>query len=307
MKNEFYKTTVVIFAYNRLENLRSLWDSLLNCEGIGNRSIVIFHDGLKDNASDEDRKKWENVKDWLTNLSGNVSIEVRFSVTNQGLAKSVHNGVSQILKTEEQVIVLEDDLLLANGFLNFMDEALQVYKDSENIFSISGYSRLNKTDSYQGKDVFLFPRPSSWGWGTWSNRWEPFELNKFDRSELANYQRLKLFQKGGVDLTWMLRNQVLGKIDSWAIQWSWYQFINDAYSIYPICSKVQNIGSGPDATHTAKLHGLEGEICEDKLYLPADLVVDQKMISDYGKLYRIGYFSWFKNLLFLTRLRFGIG
>ena len=40
-----------------------------------------------------------------------------------GLASSIINGVSKVIKTYDSVIVLEDDLI-TSAFLNFMNQAL---------------------------------------------------------------------------------------------------------------------------------------------------------------------------------------
>lgn len=303
MTNNHKRTTVLIFAYNRLDSLKNLWSSLIACDDFLNRSIIIFHDGLKSRADKSSIDKWESVRNWLRDISNFENLVIRYSEKNLGLARSIFNGISETLKNENDVIVLEDDLILAKSFLTYMDSALAAYKDRKNVYSISGYSHF-KTEEFLAKtsDVFLFPRPNSWGWATWSDRWDRFKLNEFDGSELTNYQRLKLFHKGGIDLPWMLRNQIKGKIDSWAIQWTWFQFNNSGYTVYPICSKVQNIGFGEDATHTSNLKGTQGEICERALNLPPDIQIDNNLIHLYRMKFKLGYFTRIKNLFWMCSL-----
>ncbi len=304
MMFDFHRSTVAIFAYNRLDTLQCLWNSLLTCEGIDSRSVIIFHDGLNAHTSEINQKKWQVVRDWLVSISDYPNLEIRFSDSNKGLANSIFYGVSEILSREDSVIVLEDDLILAQSFLQFMDEALHTYKNTENIYSISGYSHFKKGNwIHSNRDVFLYPRPNSWGWATWAKSWKGFQLNDYGKSDLQNYKNLKKFQCGGIDLPWMLRNQFLGKIDSWAIQWTWYQFKNNGFSVYPICSKVQNIGFGEDATHTSRMDGVQGEICEDRLELSSDLVIDEELMLKYRKYFKLGLLTRFKNLWFMTGVR----
>ena len=303
MKDKFYRSTIAIFAYNRLNSLQSVWESLMNCDGIEGRSVVIFHDGLKNHTSEIGKAKWKDVKDWLVSLYGYPNLEVKYSNNNRGLAKSIHSGVSEILSNEESVIVLEDDLVLARSFLSYMDEALFSYKSVKNIFSISGYSHFKKTDlNGTEPDVFLFPRPNSWGWATWADCWKNFELNQVGTKDLVNYKQLKFFQKGGVDLPWMLRNQIKGKIDSWAIQWTYYQFLNDALTVYPICSKVINIGFGEDATHTSSLNGAQGEICDTHLILRPNLCIDRDLTNKYKLFFKLGILTMIKNKFWMLSL-----
>jgi hypothetical protein len=48
----------------------------------------------------------------------------------------------------------------------------------------------------------------------------------------------------------MLNKQMNGKINSWAIRWCYHQFKHKLYSVYPLLSKVENIGFDKSATHT---------------------------------------------------------
>lgn len=293
---------IAIFAYNRLDSLRKLWESLLKCEHLGDRSIVVFHDGLKSNASESNREKWSNVSTWLLTLSHLPNVQIRTSENNNGLAQSIHGGVTELLNSHDSVIVLEDDLILATSFLTFMDAALVAYKNRSEIYSVSGFSHFKPGDlSLDNGGVFLYPRPNSWGWATWSDRWKGFKLNQYGAGDLKNYEQLKSFQQGGVDLPWMLRNQIKGKINSWAIQWSYYQFLNQALSLYPKCSKVQNIGFGDDATHTGKLKGPAGVLCENTLKMNPEEGSDCK--ARYYQFFKLGLITNVKSYFWLGILR----
>ena len=54
----------------------------------------------------------------------------------------------------------------------------------------------------------------------------------------------------GSDMYKMLRDQSKGKINSWAIRWCYHQFLTQQYTVFPTVSKVQNIGTHGNATHT---------------------------------------------------------
>jgi hypothetical protein len=48
----------------------------------------------------------------------------------------------------------------------------------------------------------------------------------------------------------MLKNQMNGKINSWAIRWVYHQFIYNLVTVYPTISKVNCIGINERATNT---------------------------------------------------------
>ena len=85
--------------------------------------------------------------------------------------------------------------------------------------SISGYYPPIGIPNTYYNDIFLSPRASSWGWGTWKNRWD---LNDWEIKDFDNFIKNKKIQKrfniGGEDMTEMLRSQIAGEIDSWVIR-----------------------------------------------------------------------------------------
>ncbi len=60
----------------------------------------------------------------------------------------------------------------------------------------------------------------------------------------------KNFCFGGSDLVKMLNDYMKGSIDAWDIRFSYSQFKQKGFTIYPVVSKVENIGFDIDATHT---------------------------------------------------------
>ena len=73
---------------------------------------------------------------------------------------------------------------------------------------------IKKFSQFQDIDY----RSSSWGWGTWLDRWREIDWNVKDFDEFKRNKNIqKLFNRSGKNLTEMLFMQKAGKIDSWAI------------------------------------------------------------------------------------------
>ena len=71
---------------------------------------------------------------------------------------------------------MEDDLLTSSNFLAFVNSALSTYEDRRDVFSVTGYNYpLPMPPSYR-EDAYLSYRGSSWGWGTWRDRWSQVDL-----------------------------------------------------------------------------------------------------------------------------------
>jgi hypothetical protein len=210
--------------------------------------LYIFSDAAK---GELDAVAVTEVRKYIQSVGGFKSITIYESQLNKGLAKSIIEGVSQVLENHEEVIVLEDDLITSNNFLDFMNLALDTYKQNKKVFSISGYGlKVLLPEKYE-YDVYFTPRGMSWGWSTWRDRWENIDWEVKDFKQFkANEKAKKGFAMGGTDLNTMLEKQIDGKIDSWAIRWYFNQFKNEQLTVFPIKSKVINLGFDNMATHT---------------------------------------------------------
>jgi hypothetical protein len=160
---------------------------------------------------------------------------------------------------------MEDDILTAPSFLSFMNKALDFYKDNMKIFSISGYPYPVHIPQAYTNDVFISYRASSWGWATWKDRWEKADWAVKDFSKFAlNKEEQSAFNKAGEDLSSMLKAQMKGKVDSWAIRWSYSHFKNNAYCLYPIVPLCKNIGTDSSGTHSSSSKKLDVDLDHSK-------------------------------------------
>ncbi|MDO7138862.1 glycosyltransferase [Algibacter lectus] len=239
---------ICLFTYNRLDETILTINALKSNYLAEASDLYIFSDGGKNESAS---KKIEIVRKYLKTITGFKSVTIFESETNKGLAKSIITGVTSVLEKHEKVIVLEDDLITSPNFLNFMNQSLTFYKNDENIFSISGYTFDLKSLPINN-DFYFGYRASSWGWGIWKNRWETIDWNISDYQEFSNNKTLrKRFNRGGSDMSGMLKNQMENKIDSWAIRFCYHQFKHDLKTVFPNKSKIQSIGFSKEATHTS--------------------------------------------------------
>lgn len=296
---------VILFTYNRLEETKKTVENLKQATLFDKTDIYIYSDGAKNLEAEETVKK---VRRYLEELSKYKNIKITYSEKNKGLAKSIIEGVTKIIERYGKVIVLEDDLLVSRDFLIYMNEALYTYKDRDDIWSISGFSPNVDIPKDYKEDIYLTFRGCSWGWATWKDRWETIDWEVKDFKELKKSKKLKnQFNISGNDMFKMLELQMLGKINSWAIRWSYSQFKQQKYTVYPVISKVKNIGFGEGATHGGifvEKHLVN--LDERKIFLNRDVVSDLDILQKFKKfndltIYgRVGYFLNKHNLGYKT-------
>lgn len=242
---------IIIFTYNRPNHTIQTIESLAKNYLAKESDVYIFSDAAKNNNSEEKVKIVRNYIDSLKGKNYFKSITVYKSNFNRGLANSVISGVSQIIEKFDKAIVIEDDLVSSADFLQYMNDALDYYKDDKRIWSISGYNLPIKIPKDYYSDIYLSYRGCSWGYATWKDRWQNVDWNV---SDYGNFKQNKTLRKqicrGGRDMADMLDAQMTGQIDSWAIRWCYAQSKLDMFTVYPVISRINNIGLDGSGTHS---------------------------------------------------------
>ncbi|WP_019668284.1 glycosyltransferase family protein [Eudoraea adriatica] len=274
---------IVLFTYNRLFETRQTIEALQKNYLAAESELFIFSDGAKDSVGEE---KVTQVRDYLKTIDGFKKITIKEAKKNYGLANSIINGVTEAIDNNYgRVIVLEDDLITSPNFLDFMNQALEFYAGFSNVISISGYTlNLPSLKTYNA-DYYVGFRASSLGWGTWKNKWENIDWEISDYKEFKNdyIQQYKFF-KIGSDLPGMLKKQIEGKIDSWAIRWVYHQFKFDLLTVFSAKSKVNHIGITEDATNAVgatKFNTPLDTTGKRSFEFDKSLIIDKKIMREF--------------------------
>lgn len=293
---------IVLFTYKRLDTLKKTVETLQQNHLAGKSNLFVFSDAAR---GEQDAEAVCNVRNYIKSICGFKTVTIFESQFNKGLASSIIEGVSEILKIHETVIVLEDDLVSSSNFLSYMNQALHFYKNEGKVFSIAGYSLPIHNDESE-LDVYFTSRSSSWGWATWKDRWVTIDWEVKDYPAFKKNNLLRRdFNKMGSDLSQMLDRQMQGKINSWAIRWCYHQFKSGLLSVHPFMSKIENVGfNSPDASNTKERFNRyqtkldKGEKIE--FLFSKEFCLDSEIIQEFTKPFSIQNRIKYKiiNLLF---------
>ena len=129
-----------------------------------------------------------------------------------------------------------------------MNEALETYKDEPRVGHIQA---CDFTKEPTLPDTFLIKWTGSWGWATWDRAWKHFNPNgKELLQELEARKLTYTFDfNGKYGFTRMLRRQIAGQNNSWAIRWNASLFLKDIFSLNVGRSLVQNEGFDGSGTN----------------------------------------------------------
>lgn len=236
---------ILLFVYNRPEHTRRCIESLLKNSLASESSLFIYADGVKDSALQE---AVNEVRNYIRTIQGFKQITLMERSENWGLARNIIDGVTTQVNRYGKVIVLEDDLVVAPYFLQFMNDALDEYKDEQKVGHIQACDFTQDTTL---PDTFLIKWTGSWGWATWDRAWKHFNPNgKELLQELEERKLTRIFDfNGKYGFTRMLRRQIEGKNNSWAIRWNASLFLKDILSLNVGRSLVQNEGFDGSGTN----------------------------------------------------------
>lgn len=265
---------VIIMAFNRPESLSRLIMSLKECREAIDTDLYVNVDGPRPDHEGESAMV-QSVIDIVSEISGFKSLTVRVSERNKGLGPSIIAGVTEILEGNGMAIILEDDLEVSPGFLYYMNSALETYKDNPEVFSVCAYSNKVRMPRGYGYGAYFCQRSSSWGWGTWKDRWDTVDWNLEPWSDYWKYRRA--FNRwGGSDCMSMLERWHSGRNSSWAIRFCFSQFLQDKVSLFPTKSYVINNGFDGNGTNCGKWSRFKCEIEDGNgiCSMPSETVVN---------------------------------
>jgi GT2 family glycosyltransferase len=245
---------IVLFAYNRPIHTQKVLDALAQNREAKNSVLYIFCDGAKEDASDETIQKINETRTIVKLEKRFTKVIINENKENKGLANSIIDGVTEIVNRYGTIIVLEDDIIPSQGFLKYMNDAIKLYFNDPQVGCIHAWNWDIKNRNYH-ESTFFLKGADCWGWGTWKRAWAKFVpdgrklLQTIESKNLVfEFNRSNTF-----NFVEMLKNQIDGKNDSWAIRWHASLFIKNMYCLYPIRPIVKNIGLDNSGFHCGEL------------------------------------------------------
>ena len=238
---------IILFVYNRPKHTESVLNALKKNTLAKDSILYVFSDAAK---KEKDFENVNKVREIINKIDGFKEVVITEAETNIGCANSIISGITKVINDHGKAIIVEDDILTAPNFLEFMNEALDKYEKDERIYSISGFVPNEKMAEICKDFLFLAYRNSSWGWATWKDRWNDVDWDMLQWEKIKKDRNLwKKLQRGGKDTPYMLKLQMEGFIDSWAIRFYTDNALKDKYTVFPTKTFVTNIGLDGSGTH----------------------------------------------------------
>lgn len=265
---------VVIPTLCRYEHFKRCIESLSRCTGAEHTEVYI---GLDYPAKESHWDGYNKIKDYLEHC-GNLGFKELHIVKrphNYGFGPK-GNYISLknfVLEKFDRIITSEDDNEFSPCFLDYMNKGLELYKDDESVFSISGYNYPIDMSGYE-YNVYFSKKFSAWGCGLWKHKeilYMQFYERNTPRKILHSGFIKELLRKDFKKLLSLLI------MDKKKVQWGdvyreIYSIYADKYSIFPAISKVKNWGHDGSGVNCGNKY--------EKMYLSQEL--DKKPLFEYS-------------------------
>lgn len=271
-----------LFVYNRSDNLIRTLDCL---KANKIEKLYVFSDGPRyEAAADGVKKVRQLIKkiDW-------TEVEVIERKTNFGLSRSIREGLNYLFERYDKVIVIEDDVLVAPNFYDYMKNCLNYYADKPEVAGVTGlcypFDR-SVFDKYR-YDVFFSQRFSSWGWGTWRRWWQTvdFDLKSLNQKVKKTNWRPNL---AGRDMDYMVKLRLNSLSHGvWDVDCAINMLLNNQYFVCPKYNLVENwdLAGGSHAGDFLSDKQLKWEDAADfnanKLKFPPKVATNPSIMDQY--------------------------
>ncbi len=176
------KPAIVAVGYNRPDGMRRLLDSIGKAKfDVSDIPLIVSID--ESDRSDEVEQAAQSFK-WE-----HGSLEIRRFPERQGLRKHIVQ-CGDYSEKYGGVIILEDDLVVAEDFYTYTCQAHEKYSGDERICGVSLYSHQVNQFSHipftvvqNGFDVYLGDMVVTWGQSWTSSQWKKFKAWYFDHED----------------------------------------------------------------------------------------------------------------------------
>jgi hypothetical protein len=247
MKNDNFRTPVLVIGYNRWDFLSKTLNSVA---AAGPSKVYIVIDGPKSDSF-EDQKQVIQCQVISKKFQEEFGIPTKFYFrkNNTGSAVNILSAIHWFFSQEEFGAIIEDDCIIEDTFIDYLNDFRNLLGKNR-IRIISGFRpRLNiKPDN----SIAFTHSPLTWGWATDRNSW-----NKMWNEIILLYYKNKIKNPGfkhSVFNYWKVgfQRSITRRNDAWDILLAFNMLIHDCLTVIPQKNLVRNIGTDERSSNTFK-------------------------------------------------------
>ena len=285
-----------ISTYIRINHIKRTIEALQKNTLAKQSDLYIFSDAPKP----DDEAKVAIVREYLHTIDNFKSVNIIERSVNSRVANN-RGGIKMLLEQYGKCIFMEEDIVTAPGFLQFMNDALTYYSNNDQILTVAGYCPPIKIPKNYSADVYFLKRMNGWGVGFWKDKFEivkPVSKQQLDLLK-SDKKKIREFEMFGEDMPGMLEKDVKGQIDAFDVKAMYWQYIFNLYTVYPKQSLTQNIGFDGSGMHCGKTDKYVVALWEktENFNMPSIPTLNDVIVNSNKKFRSYGKIHWLKRKL----------
>lgn len=241
---------LVLFVYQRPSHTKKVLDAIANDLLAKKTVLYVYSDGPKQPEDSIELEKIAQTRALIKNFKGCKEVHLYSKTKNEGLARSIVGGVTDIVEKYGKVIVLEDDILISPFFLTYMNQALDLYEKEDRVMHVGSFvPQRSGQEKLPGTYFLRFM--NCWGWATWQRAWQKLELDTpLLLDKLQDREDKTFFDlENSIGVLKQLKDNINGKINTWAVKWYTSIFLHNGLCLYPKRSLTSQIGLDGSGIH----------------------------------------------------------
>lgn len=263
---------VLIPTLNRYEHFRRCVESLSRCAHANQTELVV---GLDYPPSEKYVEGWKKISEYIPTIVGFREVTVFRRNTNYGPERNSEDIMNYCYSKYDRIIFTEDDNEFSPCFLDYMNKALEKYKDDNRVFSVSGYVQ-SRYRNISDKNVLFLLLGNAWGMGLWKKKEELYKekMDNIFGDILFSFRNSYKVYKG-------MPFRLLGAMDCYINNYNYGDYkrgcvcsLYDMLQLQPANSLVRNWGQDGSGLHSSvNLEIMREEISDSYLFELQDVPV----------------------------------
>lgn len=257
---------ILVFCYNRPDHLEQTLQALAKNDLARQSVLYVYCDGAREwggktapaeslgnyitkrygamYCSETEYKTYldaiAQTRKIAHSIQGFKEVHVIEREQNIGLATNIIDAVTTIVNQYDRVIAFEDDIVSTRGCLTYLNDALELYKDDEQVMHISAWMYPNKG---QFPTTFFYDSPyPAGGWATWKRAWQHFNPDTEDHVRYWQNNWKEFDIMGEDHLSRQLLGNLNGTLKTWYVKWYSSMHRMNGLCLYPGTAMSNNIG-----------------------------------------------------------------
>jgi hypothetical protein len=242
-------TPVLLVVFNRPELTARVMDAISRARP---QRLYVACDGPRRNQPADLEQVARTRALVMSRVDWECRVETLFREENLGCGPAVSRAVDWFFEHEAEGIILEDDCVPSGSFFRYCEELLGRFRDDTRVMVIAGTDVVHEPDpdlSYHFSRFSLM-----WGWATWRRAWTLYDYGMRSWPQQRLSRLLATVGMGDRAFVRTFRRlfdaSYAQSLNAWDYQWLYCCWVNSGLTALPTVNLVQNIGFGPDATHT---------------------------------------------------------